>query len=387
MTSGARASAAMARASAAMAATAPASAVPAYWAPTADPALVAETIARIRAGGVAVERDRLLGPLTTFGIGGPAAGFVEPTDRAALAVVQRALVGTGDDEVPVLVLGRGSNVLISDAGFPGLVLRLGRGFKEIRRVAGGTPAGPGVDAGGVALAGVALAGVDGAGVDGAGVDVDAGAAVAMPALAAWAAKESLGGLEFGAGIPGSVGGCVRMNAGAHGGQVADRLLTAELMPIGGEVRVEPGSALGFGYRHSALPPRAVVTGARFRLVSDDPARIRARLDNLRAWRRATQPLRERNCGSVFTNPDGDSAGRLVEAAGCKGRRRGGARVSDKHANFIVVSPGTGAQDVLDLITQVRAAVAANGGPWLVPEVRVVGRFAAQPAASVRASAR
>lgn len=376
-----------ARASAATAATAPASAVPAYWAPTADPVLVAETIARIRAGGVAVEQDRLLGPLTTFGIGGPAAGFVEPTDRAALAVVQRALVGTGDDEVPVLVLGRGSNVLISDAGFPGLVLRLGRGFKEIRRVAGGTPAGPGVDGGGVALAGVALAGVDGAGVDGAGVDVDAGAAVAMPALAAWAAKESLGGLEFGAGIPGSVGGCVRMNAGAHGGQVADRLLTAELMPIGGEVRVEPGSALGFGYRHSALPPRAVVTGARFRLVSDDPARIRARLDNLRAWRRATQPLRERNCGSVFTNPDGDSAGRLVEAAGCKGRRRGGARVSDKHANFIVVSPGTGAQDVLDLITQVRAAVAANGGPWLVPEVRVVGRFAAQPAASVRASAR
>jgi UDP-N-acetylmuramate dehydrogenase len=377
VTSGARASAAMARASAAMAATAPASAVPAYWAPTADPVLVAETIARIRAGGVAVERDRLLGPLTTFGIGGPAAGFVEPTDRAALAVVQRALVGTGDDEVPVLVLGRGSNVLISDAGFPGLVLRLGRGFKEIRRVAGGTPAGPGVDGAGVALAGV----------DGAGVDVDAGAAVAMPALAAWAAKESLGGLEFGAGIPGSVGGCVRMNAGAHGGQVADRLLTAELMPIGGEVRVEPGSALGFGYRHSALPPRAVVTGARFRLVSDDPARIRARLDDLRTWRRATQPLRERNCGSVFTNPDGDSAGRLVEAAGCMGQRRGGARVSDKHANFIVVSPGTGAQDVLDLITQVRAEVAANGGPWLVPEVRVVGRFAAQPAASVRASAR
>lgn len=372
MTSGARASAAMAAASAAMPATAPASAVPAYWEPTADPVLVAETIARIRAGGVAAEQDRLLGPLTTFGIGGPAAGFVEPTDRAALAVVQRALAGTGDDEVPVLVLGRGSNVLISDAGFPGLVLRLGRGFKEIRRVAGGTPAG---------------LGVDGGGVDGGGVDVDAGAAVAMPALAAWAAKESLGGLEFGAGIPGSVGGCVRMNAGAHGGQVADRLLTAELMPIGGEVRVEPGSALGFGYRHSALPPRAVVTGARFRLVSDDPARIRARLDNLRAWRRATQPLRERNCGSVFTNPDGDSAGRLVEAAGCKGRRRGGARVSDKHANFIVVSPGTGAQDVLDLITQVRAAVAANGGPWLVPEVRVVGRFAAQPAASVRASAR
>jgi len=237
-------------ASAAMAATAPASAVPAYWAPTADPVLVAETIARIRAGGVAVEQDRLLGPLTTFGIGGPAAGLVEPTDRAALAVVQRALAGTGDDEVPVLVLGRGSNVLISDAGFPGLVLRLGRGFKEIRRVAGGTPAGLGVDGGGV----------DGGGVDVDGVDVDAGAAVAMPALAAWAAKESLGGLEFGAGIPGSVGGCVRMNAGAHGGQVADRLLTAELMPIGGEVRVEPGSALGFGYRHSALPPRAVVTG-------------------------------------------------------------------------------------------------------------------------------
>jgi UDP-N-acetylmuramate dehydrogenase len=331
-------------------------AVPPYWAPAGDARAVARVLATITAAGVGVDRDRPLGPMTTFGIGGPAAGFVEAADPAALRVVMRALDRTAADDVPLLVLGRGSNVLVSDAGFLGLVLRLGRGFKELGHVGGpegGSEAALGADS---------------------AVVVSAGAAVAMPALAAWAAKESLAGLEFGAGIPGSVGGCVRMNAGAHGGEVADRLVVADLMLVGGGQRRMTAAELRFGYRRSALPPRAVVTGARFRLQLADAADIRARLDELRAWRRATQPLRERNCGSVFTNPTGDSAGRLIEAAGLKGRQCGGARVSTKHGNFIVVAPGTRAQDVLDLITAVQAGVAVAGGPMLVPEVRVIGHF-------------
>ncbi|MGH3744688.1 MAG: hypothetical protein ACRDTP_07510, partial [Mycobacteriales bacterium] len=140
------------------------------------------------------------------------------------------------------------------------------------------------------------------------------------------------------------------------------------------------SELGFGYRRSTLPPRSVVVAARWELTAEDPVTIRARLDDLRAWRRRTQPLRERNCGSVFTNPPGDSAGRLVEAAGLKGFRMGGVRISDKHANFVVVdrardgdAPATAA-DVRALIGHVRAAVAAATGVVLEPEVRLVGSF-------------
>jgi UDP-N-acetylmuramate dehydrogenase len=166
-----------------------------------------------------------------------------------------------------------------------------------------------------------------------------------------------------------------MNAGAHGGQTGDRLtavdLTAPDRPEGWRAAPED---LAFGYRRSRLPDRAVVVAAHWSLVADDPADIRARLDEHRAWRRATQPLRQRNCGSVFTNPAGDSAGRLVEAAGLKGRRRGGAQISEKHANFIVVEPDTRAADVRALIAEVREIVHASGGPLLEPEVRLVGDF-------------
>ncbi len=273
---------------------------------------------------------------TTLGVGGPARWYVEPHDPAELAVV---LADLGDR--PLLVLGRGSNLLVADSGWPGLALRLGAGFKWQRRE---------------------------------GSEVVAGGGTSMPALAAWLATEGLSGLEFAAGIPATVGGSVRMNAGAHGGEIADRLVSATIAspddPKG--TTYEP-STLSFGYRHSALPPRSVVVAARWSLAPDDPATIRTRLDELRAWRRATQPLRQRNCGSVFTNPPGDSAGRLVDAAGLKGHRVGGARVSEKHANFVVVDPATTtAADVVTLIEQIRDAVVAAGGPLLVPEVRMVG---------------
>jgi UDP-N-acetylmuramate dehydrogenase len=210
--------------------------------------------------------------------------------------------------------------------------------------------------------------------------VEAGAAVTMPQLAAWTAKQGLAGLEFAAAIPASVGGSVRMNAGAHGGDVAATLVDAELMLVGSAATVRADVAeLALGYRTSELPDRSVVVAARWQLQEDDADAVRSRLDTHREYRRATQPLRARSCGSTFTNPGDDSAGRLIEAAGLKGLRVGGARVSEKHANFVVVDTGTRARDVLALIAEVRRAVRAAGGPLLDPEVRAVGDFDEDPA--------
>ena len=298
--------------------------------------MTAGLLEALRRNGLAVTENQPLGPWTTLGVGGAARLFVEPRTPDELAVVLRELGG-----VPLLVLGRGSNTLVADTGWPGLALRLGAGFKWQRRD---------------------------------GSEVVAGGGTSMPALAAWLATEGLSGLEFAAGIPATVGGSVRMNAGAHGGQTADRLVSVTVAsPACPSGQVVAPADLGFGYRRSALPKNAVVTAARWSLDPADPAEIRAKLDELRAWRRARQPLRQRNCGSVFTNPVGDSAGRLIETAGLKGRSVGGASVSEKHANFIVVDPAaTTARDVLSLIREVRSIVAAKGGPILEPEVRLVG---------------
>jgi UDP-N-acetylmuramate dehydrogenase len=317
--------------------------LPPVWTPTADPAAVDEVVRRIESAGVTVERDRPLGLMTTFGIGGAANAFAEPADDDMLGVILRSLVDTTAEEVPLLVVGRGSNMLVADSGFPGLALRLGKGFARIRRD---------------------------------GDLVEAGASVAMPQLASWTAKQGLTGLEFAAAIPASVGGSVRMNAGAHGEEVAARLIDAALLlPVTAERVIRDREGLGLGYRQSTLPERSVVVAARWRLDPDAAEAIRDRLEDHRRWRRETQPLRARSCGSTFTNPPNDSAGRLIEAAGLKGMRIGGARVSEKHANFIVVDPGTKAADVLAVIAEVRRAVLAAGGPRLEPEVRAVGDFA------------
>ncbi len=323
--------------------------VPESWDPSAEASAVDEVIAAVSAAGVVVTVDAPIGRHTTLGVGGAARCLVEPQQPADLAAALSAIARHAEDAVPLLVLGRGSNLLVGDGGWRGVVVRLGAGFKWQRRD---------------------------------GDEVSAGGGLAMPALAAWTAAEGLTGLEFAAGIPASVGGSVRMNAGAHGGATGDRLVDVAVAtterPEGATV---PVADLGLGYRRSVLPPRSVVTAARWRLAPADAADIRGRLDELRAWRRATQPLRQRNCGSVFTNPSGDSAGRLVEAAGCKGLRRGGAQVSEKHANFIVVDPGTRATDVRELIGEVRRRVVDSGGPLLEPEVRLVGAFADAGAAA------
>jgi UDP-N-acetylmuramate dehydrogenase len=271
------------------------------WTPSAGTRLLEDVASACAAAGLAVERDHPLARQTTLGVGGPAGLYVECADADAVVALARSL-----GEAPLFVLGKGSNTLVGDGGIDAVVVKLGVGLKRMRRD---------------------------------GDVVEAGAGEAMPALAAWVAREGLAGLEFAAGIPATVGGSVRMNAGAHGGEVASRLLSVDVvLPGTGELRSLTPGELRFGYRHATLPPRSVVVAARWRLEPDDPAAIRGRLDELRAWRRRTQPLRERNCGSVFTNPPGDSAGRLVEAAGLKGFAVGGARVSEKHANFVVAGP-------------------------------------------------
>jgi UDP-N-acetylmuramate dehydrogenase len=297
---------------------------------------VAEAILRETCG----DRVRIrfpMAPLTTFRIGGPAALYLEAADAADLDAASRAVRGSG---IPVIVIGKGSNVLVADGGFPGLVIRLGRGFRWVARD---------------------------------GDRLRAGAATPLPALAGEALRHGLDGLAFGVAIPATLGGSVRMNAGAHDEEIGDVIGEIDILRLGsGDRDTMDRATAGFAYRATALPEDAVVTGARLDLRPGDPARIRERMDEARAWRRATQPLAEPNCGSVFTNPPGDHAARLIEEAGCKGLRVGGAAVSTKHANFIVASPGTRATDVVELIGEVRARVAKASGVELVPEVRVVG---------------
>ncbi|MDQ1710161.1 MAG: UDP-N-acetylmuramate dehydrogenase [Frankiaceae bacterium] len=320
---------------------------PPWWCPPVDAAALRAVAETLRAGGLTVIAEQPLGRWTTLGVGGRAAVFAEIADDAQLMTLMRAIGGVDESAVPMLVIGRGSNLLVADAGWPSLAIRLGAAFKTFSR---------------------------------AGARVSARAGASMPALAAWTATQGLAGLEFAAGIPATVGGSVRMNAGAHGGEVAQRLVAAQVALPGADTMTTLSAGdLQFSYRRSVLPPRAVIAGAQWELVTDDADAIRTRLDELRAWRRSTQPLRQRNCGSVFTNPAGDSAGRLVEAAGLKGRRRGGAQVSDRHANFIVVDPPCSAADVYGLIAEMRAAVHLAGGPLLQPEVRVIGDFSKRAA--------
>ena len=280
-----------------------------------------------------------LAPLTTFRIGGPAALFLEPESARDVAAASRAVRESG---VPFVVIGKGSNVLVSDAGFPGLVIRLGRGFRWAARD---------------------------------GDRLTAGGAMPLPALANAALQHSLAGLEFGVAIPASFGGAVRMNAGAHGHSLDEVVASVEIVTMGdGRTVAVPASEAGFRYRDTALPDDAVVIGATVRLEPGDPQRIRGHMDEAREWRRRTQPLAEPNCGSVFTNPPGDHAARLVESVGAKGLRVGGAGVSTKHSNFIVADAGASASDVLSLIEQVRGLVLERTGIHLEMEVRLVGAF-------------
>ncbi len=299
-------------------------------------ALVDELAALGRALGPDAHRDHPLGALTTYRVGGPAALFVEPRDEGHLVEVGRALAGLG---VPVLVVGKGSNLLVSDRGFPGLAVAVGSGFDTLAIE---------------------------------GERVTAGAGLSLPVLARRTAAAGLSGLEWAVGVPGSVGGAVRMNAGGHGSDTAATLVAYRWVDLcSGTVHESSAETLGFGYRHSELAPTDVVVSCVHQLEPGDPAEGKAAIDEIVRWRRANQPGGS-NAGSVFTNPPGDSAGRIIDACGLKGFRLGTAEVSPRHANFIQADPGGSADDVLALIDHVRSVVAEATGVTLRTEVRLVG---------------
>jgi UDP-N-acetylmuramate dehydrogenase len=280
-----------------------------------------------------------LAPLTTFRIGGAATLYAEPERDEDLGVVHRAVRDAG---VPFVVVGKGSNLLVSDRGYPGLVIRLGKSYRWAARDRD---------------------------------RVRAGAAMPLPALAGVALRHGLAGLEFGVAIPATLGGAVKMNAGAHDADIAGVLHRMELFLVDAGERITIGAQeAGFSYRRSSLPGDGVIVAATLRLHPGGAEDIRARMEDAREWRRRTQPLAEPNCGSVFTNPPGGHAAALIDAAGMKGHRIGGAAVSTKHANFIVVDPGARADDVAALIRAVRDRVADSTGVRLEPEVRFVGSF-------------
>jgi UDP-N-acetylmuramate dehydrogenase len=197
----------------------------------------------------------------------------------------------------------------------------------------------------------------------------------LPALAGVALRHGLGGLEFGVAIPATLGGAVKMNAGAHEAEMGDVIARVDLFRMLNGERLTVGvDEAGFSYRATALPDDAVVLAATLQLHDREPGAIRAGMEDAREWRRRTQPLAEPNCGSVFTNPPGSHAAVLIDAAGLKGTRVGGAAVSGKHANFIVADAGASAADVVALIALIQERVAADSGVRLEPEVRFVGSF-------------
>jgi len=201
----------------------------------------------------------------------------------------------------------------------------------------------------------------------------------FPALAGVALSHGLTGLEFGVAIPASFGGAIRMNAGAHGREVAEAVESVDVFELATQAaRVVSAAEAGFRYRNSELPADAVVVGGTVRLGPADTSEIRRLMEEAREWRRRTQPLAEPNCGSVFKNPPGDHAARLIEEAGGKGLSVGGAMVSAKHANFIVAAEGAKASDVVELVTKMQDLVQARSGIHLDPEVHLVGHFDLAP---------
>lgn len=282
--------------------------------------------------------DHPLAPHTTYGIGGPTALWAAPRREGDLPVILRAAREAG---CPFFVLGRGSNVLVSDRGWPGLTLHVGEGLDRMR-------------------------------FSEAGVEVEAGCALHGLVLAA--AARGLAGLEPLAGIPGGVGGAIRMNAGAFGREIAELLIALRGFTAAGDVFEAEGKRLSFGYRSSPDLEGVVIAAARLRLEAGSPAALQRRVDEILDLRARRQPLDHPSCGSVFKRPPGYYAGALIEEAGFKGEREGGAQVSPKHAGFIVNLGGATAADVYRLIRRIETRVFERFGVRLEREVRLVGAF-------------
>jgi UDP-N-acetylmuramate dehydrogenase len=286
--------------------------------------------------GSLAEHGVLLAPYTTFRIGGPADFVVRPRSVRELVAITESLAAI---DVDYLVLGQGSNVLISDEGFRGIVVLVEGKFGEWSVTDD---------------------------------IITSGSAVKMPILARQSAGRGLAGLEWMVGVPGSIGGAVCMNAGGHGSDVSTNLLSATVLDLhSGIVRERTKDSLQFAYRHSSIGRNEMVLTASFQCQPGNVEELEREISSIVRWRREHQPGGA-NCGSVFTNPDGDSAGRLIEATGLKGLRRGTAEVSTKHANFIQAGDHASSNDVWELIIEVRQRVFEKFGVDLHPEVRTVG---------------
>ena len=286
--------------------------------------------------GDRIRRNEPIGPRTTYRVGGAAALFLEAVTEEDLVDLGRALSAA---PLPVLVVGRGSNLLVADEGFPGVAVTLGEAFTEIHIE---------------------------------GTTVRAGGATSLPVLARRTAAAGLTGLEWAVGVPGSVGGAVRMNAGGHGSETVESLLRYRMVDlVSGEAIDHDVAALAASYRHTSIAATDVVVWGEYELAMGDKETSEAQIAEIVRWRREHQPGGQ-NAGSVFTNPANDSAGRLIEAAGLKGFRVGSAFVSPKHANFFQADEGGSANDVRALILEVQRRVEEIHGVRLRPELQMVG---------------
>ncbi|HJE26094.1 MAG TPA: UDP-N-acetylmuramate dehydrogenase [Methylorubrum populi] len=280
--------------------------------------------------------NQSLADLTWFRVGGPAELLFSPADEEDLATFLAAL----DPSVPVTVIGLGSNLIVRDGGIPGVTIRLG---------------------------GKAFGSVE---ID--GETIRAGTAVPDMRLAKAAAEASLDGLAFFRGIPGSVGGALRMNAGAHGGETTDVLIQARGIDRKGTVRTFTHAEMGFRYRHSSAPDDVIFTSALFRGRPGNREEIEAEMERVTAAREAAQPIRERTGGSTFKNPEGGKAWQLIDAAGCRGLTLGGAQVSEMHCNFLINRGGATASDIEGLGEEVRRRVREHAGVELHWEIKRIG---------------
>ncbi|MEI7622411.1 MAG: UDP-N-acetylmuramate dehydrogenase [Actinomycetes bacterium] len=297
--------------------------------------------------GARVERDAGLGELTTYRVGGRAALRVRAETTEELILLGRVIA---ESSLDFAVLGRGSNLLVADEGFGGIVITLGDGLSSIEI---------------------------------SGTTVHAGGGTPLPVVARRTAAAGLSGFEWAVGVPGSIGGAVRMNAGGHGSDMVESLVSVMVVDLAsGEVSRVAAGDLGLGFRSSTLDRALIVTSAELALKIGNRAEAEAELSEIVRWRRENQPGGA-NAGSVFVNPRPDSAGRLVDDAGAKGLRLGSAHVSTKHANFIQVDDGGSANDVAELMAVVRARVLERTGVDLHAETHFLG-FTSEVAAAAGA---
>jgi len=279
--------------------------------------------------------------ITWFRVGGPAEVVFRPADAEDLAAFLAAIPA----EVPVTAIGVGSNLLVRDGGIDGVVIRLGAGFAVIAP-------------------------------DRATATIAVGAAALDLNVARAAAEAGIAGFEFLSGVPGTIGGALRMNAGCYGAEIKDILIEAEAIDRHGGRHVVTAAAMGFAYRRTAVPADWIFTGAWLRGTVGDPAAIAARIEAIRSEREASQPLRTHTGGSTFKNPPGAKAWELIDRAGCRGLRHGAAVVSDKHCNFLINEGGATAADLEALGEEVRRRVAQTTGVALEWEIVRIGRFRA-----------